>query len=303
MSSAGPSTQIVQPIAEAFTHCTAFWATTFNLDLGLFNEYLLRRLGEPPLNAVVLADRERLDSTLNAIPPERVDSLEPVNRRWLLRGARLGTGRFHSKSYLTVTQRSAKLLVGSGNLSSDGLDAGREVFTVFSGGTPAGDAALRTWVSWMRRLVRAVDDTLLAARFVDLEARLAKTARGPTTVVDSPLWHNLDRPLAEQLCDAFDSPDGIEELIVTAPFYDETGEALHRLMERLRPKRLTLYLASATSVDGSRLARRLSDASSEVETFHYVPDRFTHAKLIGIVAASTAGCSPGPPTSRTPPCG
>ena len=143
-----PGTARIKPIAELFrADCVALWATTYNLDLALFNEYLLRRLGDPPLNAVVLADRDRLDDTLDAIPPERLDILGPVNRRWLLRGARVGTGRFHPKSYLAVTARTAKLLVGSGNLSTNGIDAGREVFTAFVAGTPHGDAAIATWRS------------------------------------------------------------------------------------------------------------------------------------------------------------
>jgi hypothetical protein len=68
----------------------------------LFNEYLLRRLGDPPLNVVILADRRCVDETLAAIPPERLDLVGPVNRRWLLRPFQLGTGRFHPKSYLVV---------------------------------------------------------------------------------------------------------------------------------------------------------------------------------------------------------
>lgn len=185
---------VIKPIAELFrADCVALWATTYNLDLALFNEYLLGRLGDPPLNAVVLADRDRLDATLDAVPPERLHIVAPVNRRWLLRGARVGAGRFHPKSYLAVTARTAKLLVGSGNLSTNGIDAGREVFTAFVVGTPHGDAAVRTWRSWMRRLIDAVDDTLLAERFTDLEQRLPKPS-GPTAVADSPLWHNLDRP-------------------------------------------------------------------------------------------------------------
>ena len=47
-----------------------------------------------------------------------------VNRRWLLRGAQLGAGRFHPKSYFAVTPTKATLLVGSGNLSTSGLDEG-----------------------------------------------------------------------------------------------------------------------------------------------------------------------------------
>lgn len=278
---------VIQPIAELFrADVVALWATTYNLQLALFNEYLLRRLGDPPLNAVVLADRDRLDATLEAIPIERIDILGPVNRRWLLRGARIGNGRFHPKSYLALTSRTAKLLVGSGNLSTNGIDAGREVFTAFASGTPHGDAAISTWRAWMRRLIDAVDDKRLAERFADLEQHLP-TATGPTLVTASPLWHNLDQPLAEQFCEAALAPgDTIEELIVTAPYYDENGVALGLLAERLAPKRLRIYLTESTNVDGSRLASRLAATGAEVEVSAYLPDRFTHAKLVGVVSGS-----------------
>jgi len=264
---------VIKPIAELFrADCVALWATTFNLDLALFDEYLLGRLGEPLLNAVVLADRDRLDETLRAVPRERIDLLGPVNRRWLLRGARVGFGRFHPKSYLAVTPRSAQLLVGSGNLSTNGIDAGREVFTPFLAGTSHGDAAIGTWLRWMQRLIDAVDDTVLAERFTDLQERLPKSS-GPAPVADSPLWHNLDRSLHQQLCDTvLAHVDTIEELIVTAPYYDENGEALGRLTERLQPKRLTLYLTSSTKVDGSKLAARLAGTGVRVDILNYTPD-------------------------------
>ncbi len=275
----------VSPISELFrADRVALWATTYNLDLDLFNGYLLGRLGDPPLNVVVLADRDRLDATLGSLPPERLPNLHPVNRRWLLRGARLGSGRFHPKSYLAVTARSALLLIGSGNLSTNGLDAGREVFTSFAAGTPSGDAAIRTWMSWMRSIVSELGDTLLAGRFTDLEARLPRPD-SLSAVVDSPLWHNLDRPLAEQFCErVLDRAEQVDELIVTAPYYDETGDALGRILERLQPGRVTLYTTSTTKVDGSKLLDRLASTDAEVSTFAYLPEAFTHAKLIGAVS-------------------
>jgi hypothetical protein len=288
MSSEVVPNSAIKPIAELFRpECVALWATTYNLDIALFNEYLLRRLGDPPLNAVVLADRERVDAALEHVPQERLDILSPVNRRWLLRGARIGMGRFHPKSYLAVTARTAKLLVGSGNLSSNGIDVGREVFTAFVAGTPNGDAAIRTWCSWMRRLIGTIDDTLLAERFADLEQRLPDPT-GLTTVSDSPLWHNLERPLADQLLEVVRNKTGvIDELWATAPFYDETAEALGRLVDELRPARVRLFTTSSTSVDGHALAARLDAAAVAIETLAYLPDRFTHAKLIGVIAGTS----------------
>ena len=132
------TTAAVQPIAELFVStATALWATTYGIDLALFSEFLRPRLGEPPLNVTVLADHRRLAASLQRIPVERTDTLATVNRSWLLRGVRT-TGAFHPKSYLAVTGRHATLLVGSGNLSTDGLDEGKEVFTTFRSGTRSG---------------------------------------------------------------------------------------------------------------------------------------------------------------------
>jgi hypothetical protein len=39
------SSTVIAPIAELFRNADAFWATTYNLHLALFNEYLLR----PPI--------------------------------------------------------------------------------------------------------------------------------------------------------------------------------------------------------------------------------------------------------------
>ena len=287
----------VSPIAELFrTDRVALWATTYNLDLDLFNSYLLGRLGEPPLNVVVIADRDRLDATFDSLPPERITSLGPVNRRWLLRGARLGTGRFHPKSYLTVTGQSVTLLVGSGNLSINGLDAGREVFTVFAAGTPHGDAAIRTWMSWMRQIVR--QSTTRCWPSGSATSRLASPRTDSVSVVgDSPLWHNLELPLADQFCQhVLSDAEQVDELIVTAPFCDETGEALGRLLTRLEPRRVTVYTAASTKVDGTKLAARLADADAEVSTFAYLPRHSPMPSCSARFRATAAGCSPAQPT-------
>jgi len=87
--------------------------------------------------------------------------------------------------------------VGSGNLSSNGIDLGREVFTAFSSGTSTGDAAIAIWRDWMRQIVYRIGDTLLAGRFADLESRLPSTPP-LAPVVDPPLLNNLEHPLLAQ---------------------------------------------------------------------------------------------------------
>jgi len=270
------------PIAELFTRSvSALWATTYNVDIRLVNEFLLPRLGALPLNITVLADGRRLGRSLARFGPDRVEALAAVNRRWLLRGVRPTGPSFHPKSYLAVAAGRATLLVGSGNLSLSGIDDGREVFTTFRSGTADGDRAIATWRSWMRRLVRRINDPLLTERFADLEERLPASGRGAPEAEDLLLLHNLDTALVDQLTGAL-PVSAVDELHLAAPFYDRDAEAVGRLVSRLTPRRVTVYVGSTTSVDGPALRRALG--SRDVRFCGLEPDEFTHAKLVGIIA-------------------
>jgi HKD family nuclease len=280
----------IRPVLELFrSNALVFWATTYNIDLALFNEFLLGRLGDPPLNIAVLADQQRLDATLSRISPGMVDQISLINRRWLLRGVQYGVGRFHPKSYLAVTPAKTILLVGSGNLSTSGLDKGREVFTEFRSGTDRGDEAITAWRSWMQRLVNRLDDTRLAERFADLESKLPSATR-PRMDLTPMLVENLDETIAAQLIDVIQTEVSmpIDELLVTAPFFDEKAEALDLLISQWSPLKISVYTTSSTKVSGTHLERVLRDSGAEVHLFAYEPDRFTHAKLIGVVAGENA---------------
>jgi hypothetical protein len=285
----------VKPIAELFTaNVSALWATTYNMDFGLFNEFLLGRLGDPPLNISVLADYRRVAASLDRVPAERADTLIAVNRGWLLRCVPTA-GAFHPKSYLTVAGNRATLMVGSGNLSTGGLDDGREVFTTFRSGTASGDAALAAWRSWMRRLVSLVGDTTLAERFKDLEKRIP-AAPAVVSAVPSPLLHNLDTPIAAQLATAVTEAEArVDELWLAAPFYDPDAKAVATLLDMLTPARVHLFVTGSTSVNGDQLTRRLAATGAEVTVTGYEPDRFVHAKLVGIVAGHRAWLLSGSP--------
>lgn len=276
--------ETIRPIGELFlATATAMWATTFSIDLALFNEFLFPRLGDPPLNVAVLADHYRLASSLARMPAERAQTLAAVNSRWLLRGFPAG-GAFHAKSYLAVTPSRATLLIGSGNLTADGLDSGREVFTTFHVGDPVGDAAIATWGSWMRRLIGQVGDDVLAERFQDLERRIPALPR-LTSAAQPPLLHNLDTPIAGQLIAAVSAvTDRVDELWLSAPFYDADTAAVGFLLDQLAPRRVNLLVSSTTSVNGERLAERLAASGAEATAAWHQPDQFVHAKLIGLSA-------------------
>jgi hypothetical protein len=290
MTDTSPDIPRIRPVLELFrSNAIAFWAATYSIDLALFNEFLLGRLGDPPLNVAILADPQRLAATLERIPPEKADQVAAINSRWLLRSGQIGAGRFHPKSYLAVTPTKVTLLVGSGNLLASGLDDGREVFTEFVSGTPVGDDAIAVWRSWTRRLVERIADTRLAERFADLEKKLPGVS-GPRLIGEPALLHNLDEPLADQFTAviAAGGATPVDELLVMAPFFDRKALALGGLIERLAPSSISLYTTSTTSVDGSDLARVLRESGARVKLFAYEPDRFTHAKVIGVISGSRA---------------
>jgi len=291
----GAAGETIRPVAELFTTAAiGFWATTYSIDLALFTEFLLDRLGEPPLNIAILADHHRLSASLARVPADRADTLASANRRWLLRGASLGGQAFHPKSYLVVTASRAALFVGSGNLTVDGIDAGDELFTVFRSGTPAGDAALGTWRAWMRRLIEMTGDPVLADRFRDLDARLPRPTAAAVT--GSPLLHNLDAPIASQLADRVRA-DGraVDELLLAAPFYDHDAAAVGDLLGQLAPARVRVFVTSSTSVNGALLAGRLASSGAAVTVSGYEPDRFVHAKLIGVISGTNGWLVSGSP--------
>ncbi len=176
------------------------------------------------------------------------------------------------------------MLVGSGNLSRDGLDAGCEVFTQFRAGERRGDSAIATWRLWMRRLIELIGDVTLAERFKALEQSLSPA---PSAAAESTsLLHNLDESLADQLLAAVhqEAQAQISELLLAAPFWDADVEAAGYLLHELKPSHVTVYVTGSTSVNGDRLARKLSSSSADVTILAYEPDRFVHAKLVGVVA-------------------
>src|SRR5258706_4406142 len=220
-------------IASMFRPGTrAFWGTTYGFGLALFDQYLLRQLGGPPLNAVLLADHSKLSEIWNGLDPQEHYLARQANRVYLLRGIQLpGGGAFHPKTYLFVRRSDATLIVGSGNLTRQGIDAGKEVFTSFDTCTELGTYTLRAWAGWMSHLVDDADDALLTRRFTALREQCPGMAgpAGPT-----PFASNQHRPLFDQSIDTLPGP--VDELHVASPYYGPPAHALAEPPHRCQHK-------------------------------------------------------------------
>lgn len=260
------------------------WITSYSFGLRLFDQYVLRMVSQSPLNAVVLADREKLAEVWRNLPAGDEYLAKRAGRRYLLRGvSSAGGGAFHPKTYLFARASGATLLVGSGNLSREGIDRGHEVFASFDSDRAADLPTMRAWAEWTSRLVEHQDDEILHRRWLALREDNPWMV-GPRE--GSALLTNDREPMIEQLVARL--PDRVVELHVTAPFFDREAVALRELIRRCEPERLELYVGSGVNVDGPALAAVLDEAGT-VRVRRYEPPSFVHAKLIGTVEGDGRG--------------
>ena len=261
-----------------------FWAASYSFGLKLFDQYLLRRLSQNPLNAVVLADQDKVADLWEGLPEGEHYLARQVGRRYLLRGLKApGGGAFHPKTYLLARADGATLVVGSGNLTRDGIDYGREVFTSFRSEREQDLPSMRAWAGWMSRLVDREADELLRERWAALR-EACPWMLGPA---DRPMFlGNDERSMLEQLIEHL--PGRVTELHVTAPFFDREALALRALLEACEPARTVLYLGAGVSVHGPSLASVLREAP-DVQLKRFEPRNFVHAKLIGAVGSDGHG--------------
>jgi hypothetical protein len=120
--------------------------------------------------------------------------------------------------------------------------------------------------------------------------RLPAPATVTAVTAESPLLHNLDASIADQLLARVRTRASgpVDELHVTAPFFDADADALARLVSDYQPRLIRLYLAQSTSVNGAKLRQRLESSDATIEVSFYEPDQFVHAKLVGIVVGTRA---------------
>jgi hypothetical protein len=259
------------------------WITSYSFGLRLFDQYMLRTVSQSQLNAVVLADQEKLAEVWRNLPEGEEYLARKAGRRYLLRGVRsAGGGAFHPKTYLFSGTDGATLVVGSGNLTRDGIDHGHEVFTSFDSGHESDLPSMRAWAEWMSGLVEHEEDEILRTRWAALRAD-NPWMLGPSEA--SSFLANDQEPMLDQLTARLDS---VTELHVTAPFFDREARALRKLIHACDPHRIELYVGAGMKVDGPSLTAALGGVG-ELRVRRFDPHGFVHAKLIGAIEPGDRG--------------
>ncbi|MGW3248457.1 hypothetical protein [Streptomyces sp. NPDC001070] len=197
--------------------------------------------------------------------------------RSYLHGLASCRGAFHPKVVLLVGEHACRLAVGSGNPTLSGWGANDELWTVVETEEDDSHALLADLADWLDELPSVVDlAPWSASHLAEVAALLAErhvnAPAGPQT--GPRLLHNLQQSLLDQL------PLGpVDELHAYAPFVDEAGYALSRLVGRLIPRRTTLGLQPRwSSYDAGTIKSALGDFDAQIRLLEET--RMRHGKFI-----------------------
>ena len=87
--------------------------------------------------------------------------------------------------------------------------------------------------------------------------------------------HNLSTPLIDQL------PDGpVDDLVISSPFFDQSGTALQRVLDKLQPATVTLATQDTDVLDGATVLAAIQRFGAAVTVKRTVANRYYHGKLI-----------------------
>ncbi len=242
---------------------------TYEQNLAFFERCALGASRATGARVTLIGDLDVIEHDLAAIHHAGVS--------YLAAGAK-ARGAFHPKLIVLANADRATVAIGSGNLTLAGWFGNDELWTILHGTAETGASpALAEVAAWLDQLPSAV--TLSADAIAALDRTSTLLSRfesspmpdGPSASVR--VVHGLTTPIIEHL------PTGpVDELGIYAPFHDHSGEAVRRLVERLRPAEVRLGIQPGlTSAKGEALADVLPTSTEIVELD---PSPYRHGKLV-----------------------
>lgn len=281
--------KIPQFFGQDFEHAVI---CTFSADLAFYERALFRTM-RGFRTQLVLADRGELLAEL--ADQADGDGLAFVNREYLASPVR-SPGSAHAKLILLTGGDRGILLVGSGNLGLRGYAGRGELFFRYDHPSKANGQLAAFGAA--RDFLRALVDR----GYLDGPARKALSLvwdatpwLGEAPAGGSPLRHNLDRSLLDQLIEAV-AGERVQHITVHSPFYDKDCCALRQLAGALRPQRLEILVQpGSTSVDALALRKVMADHRGTVRAARPRSSRRpdVHAKFVIARTARHAFCLQG----------
>lgn len=245
--------------------------TTFNVDLGFFEQRVLGLVRASGAAVTVLADASVYDPDPRAV--------HSAGSSYLVGVVDMHSA-FHPKVTVLVGPERALVAVGSGNLTSGGWAGNDETLLVVEASTSEGVPAIVGQVAQWFSALESVR-TSAAARKAVVRARIA-LERLVATGIAVDTGHRLVTtslgPIIEQL------PLGpANSLRLHAPFHDRAGAALTALLRRYRPRRLEVAVQPGkTVIDVGPLEAAAAGQGVEV-VWHDAGTGYRHGKLIEVL--------------------
>ncbi|MEZ4711085.1 MAG: hypothetical protein R3A44_28060 [Caldilineaceae bacterium] len=227
---------------------------TYNLDLPFFERTLWRQLRASCRNKIVLADGMRYLAACEDWA--RDGSVRHLNQLYIGDGI-FGVQSAHAKLILLVNPKAGRLLVGSGNLGMSGFASGGEAFSQYeySDESPEHLGAFSSVAEMLRLMIARNYVTHFAAKRIERVMDETPWLFISPADGNSPVRHNLSKTFINQLTDIIGERQ-VEELWLHAPFHDERGVALERMLQTFRPKSVYLLIQSGmTMINLDALAR------------------------------------------------
>ena len=123
-----------------------------------------------------------------------------------------------------------------------------------------------------------------AVQGIGRTATLLEQLAAAATVVDT--GHRLVHTSSMSLLDQLPAGD-VDRLVLYAPFHDEKAAAIRRLVERLRPGRVTLAVQSGrrTVIQPDAVRRVIADLCVRFDVVEDAAEKYRHGKLIEATGA------------------
>ncbi|MCB2154952.1 hypothetical protein KQI84_08695 [bacterium] len=231
---------------------------TYRFDWPFFEEYALPKLSSIPStgNLAVLLDNGQYHTIAQTFRGSGGDAWEEIRRP---RRANIhyqllpvsNTPCFHPKIILLGSRKRALLIVGSANLTEQGLGSNAEVVGVFraiKGKVQSCPPIIKDALGFFRRVVDSVPNTgelILHTLEEELSWLLADLPTG-SAAKHPRLLHNLDKPLLEQLIQQHAS-EKPRRLLVTAPFFSGRPDFLNQVLNLTRADVLEIFVPESKS--------------------------------------------------------
>ena len=265
----------------AYENCVI---VTFNADLVFFEQVVLPLLRSRGCrNNVVLMDSGQYVAALNTVGSQ-LQRLGKTYSLWPVAAARA----FHPKIILQTNEKSARIIVGSGNLTVRGYSSNWEVFSeiTFDRGShsaPIFSAALELVNEATTGASQAVQRQL---------GRLKKTSGDVFKADQSDEFPRLlvASPTRPSLLDQVKSMIGrgkVKRVVVVSPFFDEKLQAIKEITSVFGVKKVVAIVQPNSVSFPGKSSKRLRDLA----VHEFVPPRtdktgYLHAKAIIIQTSS-----------------